>query len=125
MPRPVHSFSQYIDERNPVTKKKTSTRFGRLDDWSLSAFAGIWTTWQGDREPMPNAVSGEHTTYGFLTTEPHAIVRPIHANAMPVIVTTPEEIELWMREPAEEALSCSVHRPELRIVAKGEKTDCR
>ena len=29
--------------------------------------------------------------YGFLTTEPNAVVQPIHLKAMPVIVTTFEE----------------------------------
>jgi putative SOS response-associated peptidase YedK len=44
---------------------------------------------------------------------------------MPVILTTPEEIELWMRASAKEARSCSAHCPDdqLHIVARGEKTD--
>jgi putative SOS response-associated peptidase YedK len=35
-----------------------------------------------------------------LTTEPNAIVAPIHAKAMPVILTTQEEIDGWMKVPA-------------------------
>jgi putative SOS response-associated peptidase YedK len=38
-----------------------------------------------------------HLVYGFLTTAPNAIVEPIHAKAMPVILTTPEEYNVWMR----------------------------
>ena len=44
---------------------------------------------------------------------------------MPVILTKPEEIETWMRAPAEEALK--LQRPlndgELQIVARGQRKD--
>jgi hypothetical protein len=33
----------------------------------------------------------------LLTTAPNAIVKPIHPKAMPVILTTPEERDVWMR----------------------------
>jgi hypothetical protein len=35
--------------------------------------------------------------YGFLTTAPNAVVEPIHPKAMPVILTTDEERDVWMR----------------------------
>jgi putative SOS response-associated peptidase YedK len=35
--------------------------------------------------------------YGFLTTEPNAIVAPIHPKAMPVILATAEEYEMATR----------------------------
>ena len=34
---------------------------------------------------------------GFLTTEANAVVKPIHPKAIPVILTTDEERDLWMR----------------------------
>jgi len=34
---------------------------------------------------------------GFLTTAPNAIVKPIHEKAMPVILTSEEERDVWMR----------------------------
>jgi hypothetical protein len=37
--------------------------------------------------------------YGFLTTSPNAVVEPIHPKAMPVILTTQEERDVWMRAP--------------------------
>ena len=40
------------------------------------------------------------TFFALLTTEPNAIVAPIHAKAMPVILTTQEEIDGWMKVPA-------------------------
>lgn len=39
---------------------------------------------------------GEHQLFAFLTCEPNAVVRPIHPKAMPVILTTADEIEMWM-----------------------------
>jgi hypothetical protein len=33
----------------------------------------------------------------------NAIVEPIHPKAMPVILTTPEECEVWIRAPRDEA----------------------
>ena len=68
---------------------------------------------------------GPHLVYGFLTTAPNAIVEPIHPKAMPVILTTVEECDVWMPAPWDEA--GQVQRPlpntMLRIVASGERED--
>jgi putative SOS response-associated peptidase YedK len=65
----------------------------------LFAFAGIWTEFKGDRGTKSKPIPGPHLVYGFLTTAPNAIVEPIHPKAMPVILTTPEECDVWMRAP--------------------------
>jgi putative SOS response-associated peptidase YedK len=43
---------------------------------------------------------GTHRLYSFLTTEPNDVVRPVHAKAIPVVLTTPEQCDEWMRAPA-------------------------
>ena len=44
---------------------------------------------------------------------------------MPVILTTPEDVETWMTAPSEEALKLQRPLPDgsLRIVARGVKDD--
>jgi putative SOS response-associated peptidase YedK len=53
------------------------------------------------------------------------VVAPIHAKAMPVILTQPEEIEMWMTAPTDEALKLQRPLPNgvLEIVARGVKKD--
>ena len=59
--------------------------FALNDDRPLFAFAGIWTTFNGDRGTKSKPIAGPHQVYGFLTTEANAVVKPIHPKAMPVI----------------------------------------
>jgi putative SOS response-associated peptidase YedK len=61
----------------------------------------------------------------FLTTEPNAEVGSVHPKAMPVILTSPSEVETWTAAPADEALKLQRPLPDgaLRIVARGIKED--
>ena len=78
--------------------------------------------WRGVRGPKSAPVEGNHELFGFLTTEANATVAPIHPKAMPVILTTPGEIDQWLEADALDALA--LQRPllddALMIVATGE-----
>lgn len=42
--------------------------------------------------------------FGFLTTEANREVGAIHPKAMPVILTQPDELDVWMSAPVSAAL---------------------
>ena len=90
----------------------------------LACFAGIYV----DRwTPTRKLKDGETTNdlYAFFTTKPNAEVEPVHPRAMPVILTTNEEREAWLRAPWSEAKGLQRPLPDgtLQIVARGEKRD--
>jgi putative SOS response-associated peptidase YedK len=86
----------------------------------LFAFAGLWTPWRGVRGPKSAPIEGEHELFAFFTTEPNALVAPIHPKAMPVILTTPAEVDFWLAADAPKALELQRPLPDdaLRVVAR-------
>jgi len=116
---PATSFCEWTDRKQKVTHW-----FALDTDRPLFAFAGIWAFLRGTRGPAANPVKGLHYVYGFLTTEANAIIA-IHAKAMPVILTTAEEWDIWLRAPWAEAvvLQQPLLAEMLRVVATGEKSD--
>lgn len=97
--------------------------FALSEDRPLAFFAGIWTPWTSVRKVREGEVTCD--VFGFLTTEPNAEVGAVHPKAMPVILTTPEELEIWMAAPPAEALRLQRPLPNgaLRLVARGRKQD--
>lgn len=89
----------------------------------LTAFTGrIWRPWTGDRgsKRLPNI--GDHTLFSIMTTEPNAIVEPIHEKAMPVMLMTPDDVKQWLRgSSVEDALKMQKPAPDDAIVMRPEE----
>lgn len=94
--------------------------FALGEERSLAFFAGVWTPWTCVRTVKEGEVTCE--VFGFLTTEPNAEVGAVHAKAMPVILTTEAERDLWLSDAPWTEVS-TLQRPlpdgALRVVARG------
>ena len=123
--RCVVPFTSFSENETLADGSKPPVWFAFDESRPLACFAGIWTRWTSVRKVKEGETTND--LFGFLTTEPNGEVGAIHPKAMPVILTSRKEIDLWMTAPAESALR--LQRPladdALRIVARGEKEDKR
>jgi putative SOS response-associated peptidase YedK len=123
--RCVVPFTSFAESELQADGSRPPAWFALDQSRPLAFFAGVWTRWTSVRK-----VKGGETTndlFAFLTTEPNGEVAKIHPTAMPVILTNPDQIELWMTAPISDALALQLPLPDgaLRIVARGQKADPR
>jgi putative SOS response-associated peptidase YedK len=116
---PATSFCEYEDTK----PRKTPVWFATGPDRPLFAFAGLWRRWYGHRRKAEEPQ--EHLLFSFLTTDANAEVGAIHPKAMPVILRTPEEMEVWLAAPAQEVATLQKPLPDgaLTVVARGDRQD--
>lgn len=117
---PATAFSEPDPVPDPETSKKGHVWFALDDTQPLFWLAGIWTPWHGVRKKAEGPM--DHELFAFLTSEPNEVVAAIHPKAMPVILTDPDEVDLWLTAPTGDALELQRPLPSsrLRIVARAD-----
>ena len=122
--RCVVPFTSFSENEALPDGSRPPVWFAFGEERPLAFFAGIWTPqWKSVRKVKEGETTND--LFAFLTTEPNKEVGAVHSKAMPVILTTPEEIETWMTASADEASRLQRPLPDgsLTIVARGEKND--
>lgn len=112
---PATSFVEYTD-----ATPKVAHWFALADDRPLFCFAGLWRPWTGVR----GKEEGAHLLFAILTTEANALIKPIHAAAMPVMLTG-DDIETWLKGSTEEAAAMARPFPaeRMKLVLSGPRED--
>jgi putative SOS response-associated peptidase YedK len=112
---PATSFVEYTD-----SQPKVAHWFALGDERPLFCFAGIWRPWSGSR----GKEDATHLLFAILTTEANELTRPIHAEAMPVMLAR-EDVDVWLEGSTEDALALARPFPaeKMKIVLSGPRED--
>jgi putative SOS response-associated peptidase YedK len=122
--RCVVPFTSFSENEVLADGSRPPVWFALNEDRPLAFFAGIWTPqWKSVRKVKEGETTND--LFAFLTTDPNKEVGHVHPKAMPVILTTEEEIGTWMTAPTPAALKLQRPLPDnaLQIVARGTKKD--
>ena len=123
--RCVVPFTSFSENEVLANGSRPPVWFALDESRPLAFFAGIWTRWTSVRKVKEGETTND--LFAFLTTEPNAIVKPIHPKAMPVILTKRDEIETWLTSPTADAMKLQRPLPDdaLRIVGAAKSGDDR
>lgn len=92
---PVTSFAEPDPHSQEPNGRVPNAWFAKDETKPLMFFASIHVKqWESVRR-VKDGLTRDYL-YGFLTTEPNDVVKPIHEKAMPVLLQTKEETDIWM-----------------------------
>ena len=95
-------FTAFSEPGRDAEGRYAPVWFSLPGDDPLAFFAGVhvpqWTCVRKMKTGLETC-----DLFAFLTTEPSEPVRSVHPKAMPVILTTGEELDVWIRAPWPEA----------------------
>jgi hypothetical protein len=115
--QPIVDAGNLVHPRVPWAEVISAARARGSLAPSLQSPTAVWREWQGDDVgtlKQPNV--GLHRLYAILTTEPNGVVQPIHDKAMPVLLMTAEDVDVWLNGTLEEALKLQKPRADEEIV---------
>ncbi len=98
---PATYFIEYTGPRGA----RTPVRFGRPGGEPF-AMAGVWSPWHG----LHKGEAVRLDTFTILTTDANAVVRPVHPQAMPVVLDW-RDADVWMDAPLQEAVTLARPAP--------------
>ena len=94
-------FNRFSEPMKLADGSSGNAWFAFGEEAPLSFFAGLRTSWHGTRRKDEGPM--DHELFAFFTTTPNVEVAAVHMKAMPVILTKPEEWDVWLRAPWSEA----------------------